>query len=203
MFVVVVFAAGDGDVVMKVRRETFSPTSVPTAAPLSTREMNFKAVFASQVGDQVYEVGTPHYSAANWIINEDQQQLTLHSENLLQRYLLALLYFHTTNNGQDSWLSCNPPGELGRNENGDPIDDTVEEDPNKCVHFEATPKQSRPGNFDCYEILERDIQTRWLSNTFECDWNGVICQGGEVVLGIHLRKFVSREGNCLGRLNFF
>ena len=161
--------------------------------------MEFKSIIASQLGNElVYENGTPHNLAAHWIIYDDEQQLTVESENLMQRYLLVLMYYHSTTNRHDSWLSCNPPGIVGRNQNGDPIDDIVVDDDNesnsktnaKCKVYEAFPKPGKPGVYDCYDIVHEDTTaTRWLSNTFECDWHGVICQGGRMVLAIHLSTY--------------
>ncbi|CAB9504609.1 leucine Rich Repeat [Seminavis robusta] len=45
--------------------------------------------------------------ALDWIINADPKQLEPDADNLLQRFILALLYYHSTE--RKPWYSCNPP----------------------------------------------------------------------------------------------
>ena len=52
---------------------------------------------------------TPHSSAADWILHNDQR--------LIQRYALAVFYFHSTRNGSSPWRSCNPPEPVPAEEN--------------------------------------------------------------------------------------
>jgi hypothetical protein len=114
------------------------------------------------------EVGTPSYRAAQWIINEDPMRLTPADENLFQRFMLAFLWFHTTNNGDTKWRSCNPP-------------ENNEDD--RCVFevFSRTP-------LDEIYFVPLEDQVRWLSGENECSWVGVECAGGPTVLGVKLCK---------------
>jgi hypothetical protein len=41
------------------------------------------------------EKNTPQHSAYSWLVDDDDMQLNEHSPNLIQRYVLALLYFST------------------------------------------------------------------------------------------------------------
>lgn len=49
------------------------------------------------------DVEHPAYRAYNWIVDDDDMHLCPDDENLLQRYILALLYFTT---GGDGWTKC-------------------------------------------------------------------------------------------------
>ena len=182
IFVVVILAMGGGDKVT-FRSLTLAPTYAPTGAPTTARENIFLAFFASEVGDQVYEAGTPHSLAARWIMFDDPKNLAPDAENLLQRYLLAFLYFHTTRNGQDVWRSCNPPGIQGSDGNGNVYDDIIEGEPDKCILYEFV---RLPNDDIAYEPLYDRV--RWMSNTDECEWEGVKCQGGTEVLGVEFCK---------------
>ena len=103
--------------------------------------------------------------AADWIMYEDPSALEIDSSRLLQRYILAFLYYHTTGLGEEEWSSCNPPK--------DGEDDTC-----TFVEFDRLPDGSETFN----EIPGR---IRWLSAAPECEWNGVLC-ANEVVVGIRL-----------------
>jgi hypothetical protein len=147
-------------------------TESPTVAPTTSRESVFRQFFAENVSPLVYEEGTPQFRAAEWIMNEDPKQLEPSSQRLLQRYLMAFLYFHTSNQGE--WLSCNPPK--------DGEDDT-------CIFLEF----ARDGN-DAISFTPKPGKTRWLSGQEECDWEGVECASGAVVLGFTLCEYYSKRG---------
>jgi hypothetical protein len=157
--------------------------AVPSSAP-TTVEASVLTLFASVVGDDVYTEGTPAYSAANWILYDDprapiagpavQKQLSSSSsspgEESLQRFLLALFYFATTENGEKPWLSCNPPPE-----GSSPLDFT-------CVFLQGT-EHLGDGELT-YEGLRDAV--RWLSAEEECDWQGITCDEFDNVVGIEL-----------------
>ena len=145
---------------------TLAPTAAPTASPTTARESVYTNYFAQAVGPKVMEPGTPHYSAAQWIMNEDPMQMGSNNPNLLQRYMMAFLWFHTTDNGATKWRSCNPPK---KNES-----DT-------CEYLEF----NRLAN-DTIVYVPRSGGVRWLSGQAECDWVNVECAGGSVVLGISI-----------------
>ncbi len=147
---------------------TFAPSVSPTLSPTSALESAYRSVFAQAVSEKVYEQGTPHYSAANWIIYDDPMKLEETHPNLLQRYMMAFLYFHTTENGTKEWRSCNPPK--------DGEDDT-------CEFMEFVRMQD-----DSIAYVPRSGLTRWLSGLDECSWVGVECAGGPAILGFRLCK---------------
>jgi hypothetical protein len=144
-------------------------TLAPTMSPTTERENSYRKYFASVVGEQIYQPGTPHYSAANWIVNEDPMQMSATDPNLLQRFMMAFLYFHTTDNGKAPWVSCNPPKQ------GE--DDT-------CVALDFKRQED-----DSITYVPRSGATRWLSGQDECNWEGVECAGGSAILGFNLSKF--------------
>lgn len=147
---------------------TAAPTSAPTllgASTTSARSTEYRNFFAQFVGDNVHDPSSPLYTAADWIINQDKLQRGLEHPDLLQRYLMAFLYFHTTNNGNRTWKSCNPPL-LGEDE--------------FCEFFQLT---------DQYEesiVLSPTIVTRWLSSQEECYWAGISCEGTSVITSLML-----------------
>ena len=96
-------------------------------------------------------------------------QLDLDAKNLLQRYLMALFYFHTSSGGEKPWRSCGPPGD-GDSSTGE------------FLRFERRPD-------DSIGFVPVPDSTRWLSGEFECLWEGVRCVDGEDVLGLELCEF--------------
>ena len=182
VFVIIIASMGGGGEVT-FRSLTLAPTPSPTGTPTTNRESIFLAFFATEVGEQVYQPGTPHSLAARWIMFDDPKELAPDADNLLQRYLLAFLYFHTTRNGQDVWRSCNPPGIQGNDGDGNVYDDIIEGEPDKCILYEFI---RLPNDDIAYEPLYD--RTRWMSNTDECEWEGVKCQGGTEVLGVEFCK---------------
>jgi hypothetical protein len=139
------------------RSTTSSFTDSPTQAPSTAVEGIYREQFIAVVGPEVDVMGSPHDRAANWIMFDDPQRLTPLSDNLIQRYLLALFYFMTSENEANPWKSCGrPQGTL----------DTCE--------------------FEKFTLLRNDtiafvpeMATPWLSNTHECDWVGIMCDVGD------------------------
>jgi hypothetical protein len=147
---------------------TLPPTDAPTAAPTSARSSVFRSFFAQEVSPKVYIMGTPHYRAVEWIMNEDPLQMEPNNPRLLQRYMMAFLYYHTTKNGEESWRSCNPP-------QGDEVD--------TCTYLEFT----RLDN-DTIAYTPKEDRIRWLSGQDECFWEGVLCGNGADIVGVNLCK---------------
>lgn len=148
--------------------ETFSPTRSPT----SILEVTYRDFFAKRVGYSVYTPGTPLYNAAEWIIDYDQQGLSNNAPNLMQRYLMALFYYLTTQNRQLQWRSCNP------------VTHDKEEDW-ELVHNCTYEKLIRTDNNDAFG--QEDISAMsWLSPAHECEWAGVVCDDMQVVRSIEL-----------------
>lgn len=54
--------------------------------------------------EQIYNKSTPQGRAFQWILHEDERSLSADSQYLIQRYVLAVLYFST---GGDSWTYGN------------------------------------------------------------------------------------------------
>lgn len=146
-----------------------SGTEAPTVSPTTERENIYRKQIADIVGDKIYEPGTPHNNAINWIVNEDPMQMEASDQNLMQRFMMAFLYFHTSDNGNKPWTSCNPPKE------GE--DDT-------CVGLQFARQPD-----DSVEYIPRDGKFRWLSGKEECSWYGVLCEGGNKILGFNLIGF--------------
>ena len=148
---------------------TQSPTMAPTMAPTSQKQQDFMSYFARQLGNVVYYQSSPHHMAANWIIFEDPLQLELNAPNLLQRFLLALLYFQTTDMEKQLWVNnCTRPANASVT---------------NCTYLQFT--QLNNGSIAYVPIPG---STPWLSNTSECHWVGVDCLSGPNVLGIGTSK---------------
>jgi hypothetical protein len=154
----------DGDVI----RETNEPTSAPTMSPTTTERGRNSAFFAKHVSELVLTPDTSHDLALQWIMNEDPLQLDINSTRILQRYMMVFFYYSTSNNGNAPWRSCGP---------------AVEGEDDSCVLLEYTKQPD-----DTVEYVEKGGKTRWLSGTHECEWEGILCLGGDNVLGIHIRE---------------
>merc|ERR1712151_763514 len=97
------------------------PPSVPTIAsnrPTGIRNIEIKSRIESELIsisniNQTEDLplsndSSPQSMALKWIIDEDELKMDANDENLVQRYVLALLYFSTSGNNWDSsfnWLS--------------------------------------------------------------------------------------------------
>ena len=55
-----------------------------------------------------HELALTRRKAFNWIVKEDGLKLEPTAGNLIQRFVVALLYFQTTKD--HAWISCNPGG---------------------------------------------------------------------------------------------
>jgi hypothetical protein len=117
--------------------------------------------FALEVGEQVYQMGSPQDRAAKWIMKVDPLGLSPNAPNLIQRYHMALFYFLTTYNEAKPWRSCNPPRENETDE---------------CLYV--------AGKFDD----GNRSATRWLSGTHECEWIGVFCDPVENIILLQVCK---------------
>ena len=105
----------------------------------------YQNYFSETFGDRVFEDGSSFQLAARWIYYSDELKLGIESDTLLQRYILVVFYFATTNYGRSQWTACSP---------------SISGDPN-CV-------------FDDSVGLTRRA-FRWMSNVSECFWMGVEC----------------------------
>mmetsp|Transcript_10053 Transcript_10053/g.28584 ORF Transcript_10053/g.28584 Transcript_10053/m.28584 type:complete len:1102 (+) Transcript_10053:561-3866(+) len=121
-------------------------------------EALYREFLAEKVGKEVNDAGSPADQALLWLVYQDPLELSVRASNLVQRYLVALFYFHTTTAGL--WTSCNPP---------------TADETDTCT----IPKMVE-GKIEAVET------TRWLTGVSECKWEGVACGGtfGDVVVGI-------------------
>ena len=152
-------------------------SDAPTAAPSSAVEGKYREQFIAVVGSKVNEDDTPHDRAANWIIFEDPQRLTPVSDNLIQRYLLALFYFMTSENEASPWKSC-----------GRPLDNQ-----DSCQYERFTRESD-----DSITFIPEPA-TRWLSSQHECEWVGIMCDEGDagsIVVSIDICKFTNGNHHC-------
>ncbi|CAB9519760.1 kelch-like [Seminavis robusta] len=87
---------------------TFAPvTPVPTFPTDTPRDMAVRMELERVVGGVVNNIVGPYKMAMDWILYDDPMQLQQYDTNLVQRYILALFYYQTS---QDApWVSCNPP----------------------------------------------------------------------------------------------
>jgi hypothetical protein len=143
----------------------------PTESPTTMTEGIYREQFIAAVGPKVMDYGSPHDRAAFWIIHEDPQHLSASSENLIQRYILALFYFVTTSNETEPWKSCGRP----------------QDNDNESCEFL---RLNRANNDSLIYIPEN--ATRWLSGTDECTWVGISCDTadkGSVIVALEVCKF--------------
>ncbi|CAB9515103.1 leucine Rich Repeat [Seminavis robusta] len=166
---------------------TQAPSSAPSSSPTTTRETAVRGELARVIGEFVNEDDSPYQKAMDWILYEDPMLLDEFSENLIQRYVLALFYYQTSQEGP--WLSCNPPQE-GEN--------------HTCPFYEHTRLQ--PNNVVVWEE-RNETEVRWLSERHECEWAEVLCHpetDGNVIaidiLGQNLTGTMPEELRHLERL---
>jgi len=105
------------------------------------------------------------HRAARWIISDDLMKLNSYAGNLIQRYLLALFYLSTTNDGKRPWRSCNKP---------------KPDENNTCIHDRFNRLA------DDTITYEPDKAVRWLSEKHECDWVGIICDDNKKLRALHI-----------------
>jgi Leucine-rich repeat (LRR) protein len=136
---------------------TPEPTAAPTAAPTASDEPIFRAFLDASMALPGRAFSPEAYdSAVRWLAGTDSLDRQPDDPLFEQRFVLAWLWYHTTKNGQEPWLSCNPP-----NDSGD----------NTCV-FQNHTGISDDGSEVFYK---EDNATRWLSGTSECTWPGIYC----------------------------
>jgi hypothetical protein len=138
----------------------------PSPSPTTYREsLGIRDQLELVVGsDKLNDPSTPHYQAMEWIIHEDKLQLAADNPNLVQRYLLVLFYFQTTQSGD--WISC------GR---GSDDEDSF------CLW------QKLIAVFP-HEYLGVPW-IRWLSDESECAWAGILCDEFNTTRALDLCKF--------------
>lgn len=178
LFIIILVGVIVGIVVGKGKgSNTYPPTESPTTSPSTSREGIFRAQFVEIVGAAVLPEGipqatgqvTPHEKAATWITSIDPLNLSADAPNLIQRYLLVLFYYMTTDNGNRPWRSCNPP---------------IGEEDASCV-FQRFTRES-----DDSATYMDEPATRWLSGTPECKWVGNMCDDASITRVLEICKFL-------------
>jgi Leucine-rich repeat (LRR) protein len=149
----------------------FTPTAKPTAAPTSMDQPRFRASLdaAMAIAPQLRAFSPNAYeSALGWMASGTAKNHSFHRQLddplLEQRFVLAWFWYHTTNNGQEPWLSCNPP-------NASSLFNDEEENNDMC---------------EIIEFQDTKIASRWLLGTDECTWAGITCDSFGQVLMIGL-----------------
>jgi len=160
------------------------PTPEPTMPPTPIAwTLSVQEYLTELIGPHVNNPGTPYNDALVWIEDVDPMNLTTREHNLLQRYLLATMYFSTVQEGGDGWLHC---GASDPSSSGDGTCEAVIED-------DGT-KDNVGERVDPFPSM------RWLSHASECEWMGIICDGtGDLVPGPML-DIVLVENNLQGTL---
>ena len=141
-----------------------------------SRTAGIDAKIKALAGEEAEDENTPAGRARNWILDVDPLRLTDSSPNLDHRYLLALFYFATAGNGDDTWLSCGKPD--------DPNDSS-------CTYLEL--------QLTDHTYVPVEDQVRWLSIAFECEWNGVLCDDNDEIIQLDLCKYQFKQ---LGLISF-
>jgi len=182
LLIVVIVAVVVSTTVMK----NAATLDVPSSAPTTTREgMGIQEQLEKFVGiAKLDDTNSPYFKALDWILHEDEMQLTPEAENLLQRYFLVMFYFSTS--AQGSWRSCNPFDTT----NASAVDDTSPE-----CEYQYLTRVFPEWTFEPQPAI------RWLSQKHECEWVGVICDdfsrvvqlmvNGQGLSGVCYRPFVS------------
>jgi len=173
---IVVLLLPRGNVNQDAMIDTPSVTMAPTAPPTdSTLESRIMKYLSREVSANVLIEGTSYQMAADWFLNQDLQMLDPDMSDdmrpLLQRYILAVFYFSSTQNGSTPWRSCNPSA--GTNSS-------------TCTFLEQQLSPDRSS----MTYVEVSGKKHWLSNFNECEWEGVNC--GETNYVEYLK--LSRQG---------
>jgi hypothetical protein len=112
--------------------------------------------------EKLNDPDSSHHRALEWIISEDAMQVGPEDSNLIQRYLLAVFYFKTHEEGE--WYSCNAATETD-------LDDF-------CLYMQLT--RVFPDEY-------RGIPWyRWLSHNHECRWAGIFCDEFDQIRSLDL-----------------
>lgn len=132
------------------------------------------AAFVSLDAAALDDPNSPVSLAREWMIKHnnhlDPTDEHQHS-NVLQRYVLAFFYFHTSRASQGGWKHCNPP-------------QTGEKD--ACRHKLLESYGVEGVYFDQYMV---ENSFRWLSSAHECQWAGVSCDEDYRVISLQLGDY--------------
>jgi hypothetical protein len=125
---------------------------------LTERESLLYPILQGISGDAIYDGTTPQYYAAQFMAKADKRLLTPNSPNLIQRYIITLLY---TSLGGVNWKYC------AGNDSGETCEYPCWTD--SCIKDRCQPAND--------SIFYDGICTaqNFLGPSHECDWFGVNC----------------------------
>jgi len=132
------------------------------------RESLLLPIFQNISGDAINDDSKPQYYAARFIANVDAQMLTPNSPNLIQRYVLSLLY---TSMGGVNWIFC------GGAENSSTCQYPCWADGCISSRCQATNDSSS------YDGI--CTGKTFLDSSHECDWYGVNCTENQNVQSLY------------------
>jgi len=169
-FLLIIVAAVGGSLSVTKKLMTEPEPPLPTNAPTSQQDVELIDVLKDISGEAVTIKGTPQYKARQWIANDDALMLSPGDPSLMQRYILALIYFAT---GGENWRVCK----------NDPSSPQCKY---KC-YTKAHCSIDRCNAKNYYGKTTGDCNgTRFLSGGTECHWGGVICTHDGLVREIEL-----------------
>jgi hypothetical protein len=106
--------------------------------------------------EKLVDPSSPYFKAMDWMENKDPLQLVPSDGRFIQRYILALFYYSTSQKRE--WMGgCAP---AASNETDD------------CIYQRIIDITIEQGN-----IVQKIPSVRWLSGETECAWAGVQCTG--------------------------
>lgn len=158
---------------------------VPTPHP--REQLGIRQEIERLVGQDKLQVNSPYQKAVDWITLDDPKQLVPADDNFEQRYILAYLYFATTETRP--WKSCNPPQQDPTVSSNSNSVRPVESDHSRCTYYALTTIVDGKGKY------LPSLATRWLSHREECAWAEVTCDDSNRVVSITLGTWAS--GNHL------
>ena len=134
--------------------------SIPYRATLGIRENLARIVSPEQLDDY----NSPFKKALDWVTFSDPMALTPDSSRFLNRYVLAYLYYATSMNRP--WTSSCAPSE---------------DEEENCIDLFVR------------DAVDKDIvqktAIKWFTNTDECEWAGIHCDGFNQIKTIELSKY--------------
>ncbi|CAB9500894.1 Leucine-rich repeat [Seminavis robusta] len=172
---------------------TLAPTGISPDFDLTRKYFESSGIVDEENWNRLYNETSPYYKALHWIVYTDQRKPG--AQRIEQRYLLALLYYSTSQDGP--WLACNPPqlvntdstcihkkyrlqgggngggGGGGGNSNGPDSGDSPD-GPGGGGPRGGLP---RPGGRLLQGSYDDEASVRWLSQLDECFWAGIQCAG--------------------------
>ena len=144
-----VIGAVVGITVVNNVESTQSATPIPYRATIGIRE-----TLAQFIPEEYFDdVQSPYRKALDWITFIDPMAITPENPQFVQRYLLANLYYATS--VQTPWTSGCAPSDS---------------EPDQCKYTYIRTLRPVDDRFEKTGL-------RWLSNTNECKWAGIQCDG--------------------------